>query len=171
MRWIIAAILFVTTSATAQITPIELEGRIVSAFDRENYQEAVDLIEAYGLRERIRVVASGKMVTPGEAAWAVCAGADFVVSARGFMFALGCIQALQCNKNTCPTGVTTHDPDLQRGLDPVDKAERVRRYAEHMHRQLGMIAHSCGVAEPRQPKRFHCRIVTQTGISVPLDQL
>ncbi len=138
---------------------------------RESLPLVVDLIEAYGLRERIRVVASGKMVTPGEAAWAVCAGADFVVSARGFMFALGCIQALQCNKNTCPTGVTTHDPDLQRGLDPVDKAERVRRYAEHMHRQLGMIAHSCGVAEPRQLKRFHCRIVTQTGISVPLDEL
>ena len=138
---------------------------------RESLPLVVDLIEAYGLRERIRVVASGKMVTPGEAAWAVCAGADFVVSARGFMFALGCIQALQCNKNTCPTGVTTHDPDLQRGLDPVDKAERVRRYAQHMHRQLGMIAHSCGVAEPRHLKRFHCRIVTQTGISVPLDEL
>jgi glutamate synthase domain-containing protein 2 len=138
---------------------------------RESLPLVVDIIDAYGLKERIKVIAGGKMITPGEAAWAVCVGADFVVSARGFMFALGCIQALQCNKNTCPTGVTTHDPDLQRGLDPVDKAQRVRRYAEHMHLQLGVIAHSCGVAEPRQLKRLHCRMVTQTGISVPLDEL
>ena len=48
-------------------------------------------------------------------------GADFVTSARGFMFALGCIQALQCNKNTCPTGITTHNKKLQRGLVPTDK--------------------------------------------------
>ncbi|MCZ6895217.1 MAG: glutamate synthase-related protein, partial [Gammaproteobacteria bacterium] len=74
-------------------------------------------------------------------------------------------------KNTCPTGVTTHDKHLQRGLDPADKAERVRRYAENMHHELGVIAHSCGVAEPRRLQRFHCRIVQSTGRSVPLNEL
>ena len=131
----------------------------------------VDKLNEHGLRERTKVVASGKLITPTEVAWALCIGTDFVASARGNMFALGCIQALQCNKNTCPTGITTHDKKLQRGLDPVDKAERVRRYAEHMHRQIGVIAHSCGVPEPRRLKRFHCRVVTQNGRSIPLDEL
>ena len=72
-----------------------------------------------------RLIASGKLITPAEVAWALCVGADFVNSARGFMFALGCMQSLQCNRNTCPTGITTHDPRLQKGLDPADKAERV----------------------------------------------
>ena len=77
----------------------------------------IDKLIEYGLRSRVYVVCSGKMVTPAAVAWALCMGADFVVSARGFMFAIGCIQALQCNKNTCPTGITTHDKKLQRGLD------------------------------------------------------
>ena len=85
----------------------------------ESLPLVVDILTKYRLRDRIRVIASGKLITPGEVAWALCAGADFVNSARGFMFALGCIQALQCNKNTCPTGVTTHDPDLQKGLNPI----------------------------------------------------
>ena len=90
---------------------------------KESLPLVVDILTRFDLRGRIKVIASGKMITPGEVAWALCTGADFVVSARGFVFALGCIQALQCNKNTCPTGVTTHDPKLQRGLDPVDKAD------------------------------------------------
>ena len=71
---------------------------------RESLPLVVDKLNEHGLRERIRIIASGKMITPAEAAWAFCAGTDFVVSARGFMFALGCIQALQCNQNCCPTG-------------------------------------------------------------------
>ncbi|MDO6805547.1 glutamate synthase-related protein, partial [Wenyingzhuangia sp. 1_MG-2023] len=86
----------------------------------------VDTLDEFHLRPRIRVIASGKLITPDRVAWALCVGADFVVSARGFMFALGCIQALQCNKNTCPTGITTHNKHLQSGLVPSDKAVRVQ---------------------------------------------
>jgi len=89
----------------------------------------VDTLVQYGLRERIRVICSGKMINPAGVAAALCIGADCVNSARGFMFALGCIQALQCNKNTCPTGITTHDKELQRGLDPASKSVRVANYA------------------------------------------
>ena len=138
---------------------------------RESLPLVVDKLNEYGLRDRIRVIASGKLITPSDAAWALCAGADFVNSARGFMFALGCIQALQCNKNTCPTGITTHDKKLQRGLVPEEKAERVRRYAETMRKEIGVIAHSCGVPEPRRLRRFHCRIVQDDGRSVPLNEL
>lgn len=138
---------------------------------RESLPLLVDRLGAYGLRDRIKVIASGKMITPADAAWALCAGADFLVSARGFMFALGCIQSLQCNKNTCPTGITTHNKRLQRGLDPVDKAVRVCRYIVQMRKEIGIIAHSCGVPEPRLLRRAHCRIVTDTGRSVPLEEI
>lgn len=138
---------------------------------RESLPLVIDKLKQHGLRERVKVNASGKMINPSDVTWAFCMGADFVSSARGFMFALGCIQALQCNKNTCPTGVTTHDKDLQRGLDPTDKAERVAQYAKNMHKEIGIIAHSCGVAEPRQLRRYHCRTVLDDGRSVSLDQL
>lgn len=138
---------------------------------RESLPLVIDLLIKRGLRERIRVIASGKLVTPTEAAWALCVGADFINSARGFMFSLGCIQALQCNLNTCPTGITTHDKDLQRGLVVKDKAERVYQYSKNMHKEIGVIAHSCGVREPRQLTRFHCRVVQSNGQSVPLNEL
>ena len=138
---------------------------------KESLPLVVDKLNRYGLRERVKVIASGKLINPAGAAWALCVGADFINSARGFMFALGCIQALQCNKNTCPTGITTHDKKLQRGLVPEDKAERVRRYSETMRKEIGVIAHSCGVPEPRRLRRFHCRIVQDDGRSIPLDEV
>ena len=138
---------------------------------KESLPLVVDMLVAAGLRDRIRVIASGKLVNPADAAWALCVGADFVNTARGFMLALGCIQALQCNKNTCPTGITTHDKRLQRGLVPADKAERVARYSETMRKEIGVIAHSCGVPEPRRLRRYHCRIVQDDGRSKPLNEL
>ncbi|VAV89718.1 Ferredoxin-dependent glutamate synthase [hydrothermal vent metagenome] len=130
-----------------------------------------DIFHKYGLRGRIRIIASGKLISPSEAAWALCAGADFVNSARGFMFSLGCIQSLKCNKNTCPTGITTHDKRLQRGLDPTDKKVKVASYCKNLVHEVEVIAHSCGVDEPRQLGRKHIRIVQDDGISVPLDEL
>ncbi len=134
---------------------------------KESLPLVTDKLNQYGLRKRIKVISSGKMITPSGVAWALCMGADFVVSARGFMFALGCIQALQCNKNTCPTGITTHDKQLQYGLDPTNKAERVAHYAKNMVYEVGVIAHSCGVNEPRRLKRYHAHIVGDDGLSKP----
>jgi glutamate synthase domain-containing protein 2 len=138
---------------------------------RESLPLLVDKLNEYGLRDRIKVVSSGKLITPADVAWALCVGADFVTSARGFMFALGCIQALQCNKNTCPTGITTHNLKLQKGLDPEDKAIRVMNYAKNMTKEVGILAHSCGVKAPRELDRRHARIVTQNGLSVALNEL
>jgi glutamate synthase domain-containing protein 2 len=138
---------------------------------QESLPLVVDKLIEHGLRERVKVIASGKLITPSDIAWALCVGADFVVSARGFMFALGCIQALQCNKNSCPTGITTHNPRLQRGLDPRDKAVRVKNYVDNTVREVGIIARACGVPEPRGLRRQHCRIVMADGRSIPLDQL
>jgi len=138
---------------------------------REGLPLVVDKLNLHGMRDRVKVIASGKLVHPAKVAWALCMGADFCTSARGFMFALGCIQALQCNKNTCPTGITTHDVKLQRGLDPLDKAQRVASFQDQIEHEVGIIAHSCGVMEPRQLRRFHCRVVQDNGRSVPLDEI
>jgi len=131
----------------------------------------VDKLNEYGLRDRVKIICSGKLVNPSEVAWALCMGADFIVSARGFMFALGCIQALQCNKNNCPTGITTHNPDLQKGLDPLDKAERVYQFATNMTYEVGIISHSCGVKEPRELNRSHAHIINEKGIPEPMNEL
>lgn len=138
---------------------------------RESLPILVNKLMSHNLRERVRVIASGKLINPTDVGAALCMGADFIVTGRGFMFALGCIQALQCNKNTCPTGITTHDPDLQRGLVPMVKADRVANYHDHLVHEVEMIAHSCGVTEPRQLKRKHCAIVVEGSRSIPLNIL
>lgn len=138
---------------------------------REALPLICDLRDAAGLRDRIRLIASGKMVNPGDVAWALCAGADFITSARGFMFSLGCIQALKCNKNTCPTGITTHDPRFQKGLVPKEKFESVAAYADCITHEVATIAHSVGVTEPRLMQRHHVRLVQSNGRSKPMSDI
>ena len=87
-----------------------------------------NMLTGIGLRDRISIIASGKIFTGFHMVRAVALGADLCVSARGMMFALGCIQALRCNSDNCPTGITTQDPALVHGLHVADKAERVERY-------------------------------------------
>ena len=92
-----------------------------------------------GVRDRLKLLASGKLINAGRQLQAISLGADATCSARGFMLAIGCIQALQCNKNSCPVGITTHNPKLQRGLDIEVKAERVKNYVYHLvkdHKEL-----------------------------------
>ncbi|HQT46721.1 MAG TPA: FMN-binding glutamate synthase family protein, partial [Acidocella sp.] len=116
------------------------------------------LRDEHGLRERIRIIAAGKLITPDKVAWALCMGADFVSSARGFMFSLGCIQAMKCGSGKCPTGVSAVEPHLVAGLDPADKAVRVSRYARRVAEEVEIIAHSCGL---RDASGFSPRHVTE----------
>jgi glutamate synthase domain-containing protein 2 len=138
---------------------------------KESLPVVSDILYKYGLRERVRLIASGKLVTPSEVSWALAAGADFVTSARGFMFSLGCIQALKCNKNTCPTGITTHNKRLQKGLNPEDKSVKVANYCHNIIHEVHVISHSCGVTRPRLMQRSHVRIVQSNGRSIPMDEL
>ena len=87
------------------------------------------------------------------------------------MFSIGCIQAMRCHTNNCPTGVTTHQKHLQGGLDPEVKSKQVANYVEKMRKDVAMIAHSCGAAHARALKRYHVRIQQYDGTSVPLDEL
>ena len=131
----------------------------------------VDALLQAGLKERIRVVASGKLITAAKAAWALCVGADFINTARGFMFSLGCIQAMRCHTNTCPTGITTHNKRLQRGLVVAEKYVRVANYAQNMNKEIDMIAHACGLRHAREFTREHVRIVQTAGKSMALNML
>ncbi|MCL4119762.1 UNVERIFIED_CONTAM: hypothetical protein GTU68_021121 [Idotea baltica] len=137
----------------------------------ESLPRVSDLLYERGLRQRVRLIASGKLINPSDVAWALGLGADFVVAARGFMFSLGCIQALKCNKNTCPTGITTHDPRFQKGLVPLVKSEKVANYAAGVIYEVETIAHSVGVTEPRQIRRKHIRVVQANGRSMSLARM
>ena len=137
----------------------------------EGLPRVIDALIESGLKERVRVIAAGQLVTSARAAWALACGADFVNTARGFMFSLGCIQALRCHTNTCPTGVTTHNPRLQRGLVVEEKFERVANYCRNMNKELDMIAHSCGLHHARELRREHVRIVQADGRSIALNML
>jgi glutamate synthase domain-containing protein 2 len=137
----------------------------------EALPRVVDSLLQADLKRRIRVMAAGKLVTSARAAWALCVGADLVNTARGFMFSLGCIQALRCHQNTCPTGVTTHNKRLQRGLVVEEKFLRVANYARNMNKEIDMIAHSCGCRHARELKREHVRIVQTAGQSIALNML
>ena len=135
----------------------------------ESLPLVVDLLTEYGLRDRIKIIASGKLVHSAKVAWALCVGADFIVSARGFMFSLGCVQSMQCHKDTCPTGITTHSKYRQRGLVVAEKSERVKEYAHWMNYEVNALAHSCGLGNAREFKREHVRVVQSPGVSWPLD--
>ena len=131
----------------------------------------VDTLIEYGLRQRIDVIASGKLVTASAVAKALCLGADFCVSARGFLFSLGCIQSLQCHSDHCPTGITTQNKRLQKGLNINLKAERVANYARTMNKEIDMIAHSCGLKSAHEFRREHARIVETADKSIPMEAL
>ena len=137
----------------------------------EGLPRVIDALIESGLRDRVKVIAAGKLVTSAKAAWALCVGADFVNTARGFMFALGCIQALRCHQNTCPTGVTTHNPRLHRGLVVEEKYLRVANYATGMNKEIDMIAHSCGLRHAREFRREHVRIVRSPVESIAFNKL
>ncbi|HEX5127597.1 MAG TPA: FMN-binding glutamate synthase family protein [Rhodocyclaceae bacterium] len=150
--------------------PQALADHVALSID-EALPRVVDALIEAGLKERIKVVASGKLVTSARVAWALACGADFVNTARGFMFALGCIQSLRCHTNTCPTGVTTHNPRLQRGLVVEEKYRRVAHYCMSTNKEVDMIAHSCGLHHAREFRREHVRIVQQSGRSEALASL
>lgn len=81
-----------------------------------------------GLREHIKIGASGKVARGVDIVTRICQGADFTLSARAMMFSVGCIQAMKCHTNRCPAGVATQDPGLSRALHVPDKIERVANF-------------------------------------------
>jgi glutamate synthase domain-containing protein 2 len=103
-----------------------------------------------GVRDRIRIIASGRINSGFGIATKVALGADMCNAARAMMFALGCIQALQCNTNKCPTGIATQNPDLVKGLHVGDKATRVARYHHETVKSFLDVLGAAGLSAPRE---------------------
>jgi glutamate synthase domain-containing protein 2 len=108
-----------------------------------------------GLRDKIRIGCAGKVVSAFDIARAMALGADWCNAARGFMFALGCVQAQTCHTGHCPTGVTTQDPMRQRALVVPDKAERVWRFHQNTLHALKELVQAAGLAHPREITAAH----------------
>ena len=118
-----------------------------------------------GLRNRMKIGAAGKIVSAFDIARVLAVGADWTNAARGFMFALGCVQSVRCNTNQCPTGVATQDPLRQAALVVPDKAERVYNFHRLTLRALSDMLAAAGLEHPDQLKPQHLmRRVTATEI-------
>lgn len=116
---------------------------------------ADNALRGFNLRHEVRLIASGKILTGFHMIRAMALGADTCSSARAMMMALGCIQALECNKNTCPTGVATQRPDLMSGLDVTDKKVRVANFHKNTVESFVELLSSCGIADPEEINRSH----------------
>jgi len=124
-----------------------------------------------GLREHIRVGASGKIISAFDVARTLALGADWCNSARGFMFALGCIQAQTCHSGNCPTGVTTQDPKRQIALVVPDKAQRVLQFHHHTLEALKELLEAAGLHQPQDVALRHIMRRTSEAVSHPLSDL
>lgn len=102
------------------------------------------LLMQYEIRNKLKLFCAGKLISSGRQFMALSMGADAIYTARGFMLALGCIQALQCNKNTCPVGITTHLKHLQRGVDVEEKSERIYSYVKSLEYEYQEMLASMG---------------------------
>ena len=112
-------------------------------------------LTGYGLRKDIKLIASGRIFSSFHIVRALALGADLVNSARGMMLALGCIQALQCNSNTCPTGVATQNRMLMGGLNPMLKSVRVANFQEETIKAFYEMIGAAGLRSPSEVKREH----------------
>ena len=122
---------------------------------REGLSLVHNALVGAGLRDRVAVAASGKIITGFHMVRALAIGADFCMSARAMMFALGCIQTLRCNTNKCPVGVATQRPSLAAGLDVEDKSERVRRYHDETVRSFLALIAAAGLRDPDELRPGH----------------
>ncbi|WP_129713964.1 FMN-binding glutamate synthase family protein [Pedobacter sp. SYP-B3415] len=114
-----------------------------------------DVLTGFGLKKHIRIIASGKVSSGFDLIKNIALGADLCNSARGMMFALGCIQALECNSNTCPTGVATQDPSLMKGLVVEDKTVRVANFHSLTVASAVELLGAAGLREPAQLTRAY----------------
>jgi len=134
--------------------PLEFSNSVGTPF-REGLAFAYDALVGFGLKKHIKIITAGKIITSFDLFKAMALGADSCYSARAMMLALGCIQALECNKNNCPTGVATQDPELVAGLVVSDKKERVANYQnETVHSFVELLA-AAGLDDMNQIKRHH----------------
>jgi hypothetical protein len=114
-----------------------------------------DCLTGFGVRQHIKIIASGKVLSGFHLVKNMALGADLCNSARGMMLALGCIHSLICNTNRCPTGVATQDPKFYNGLVVSDKAERVARFHENTVHATAEVIASGNLTHTEKLNRSH----------------
>jgi glutamate synthase domain-containing protein 2 len=141
--------------------PLEFSDRLGFPL-REGLTFVHNALIGCGLRERIKLGASGKIASAFGIAKILAFGADFGVAARSFMFCLGCIQAQECHTNACPVGIATQDKELQKALVVADKANRVRNYHYNTLEVLNELTAAVGLGHPEQLQPHH--VFQRTGV-------
>jgi glutamate synthase domain-containing protein 2 len=134
--------------------PVEFSDHIGTPM-REGLLFVHNTLVGAGLRDRIKVGAAGRIVSAFDIATVLAMGADWTNAARGYMFALGCIQSLSCHTNRCPTGVATQDEGRQRALVVPDKAERVHKFHDRTVTVLADMLAAAGLMHPDELRPFH----------------
>jgi len=132
---------------------------------------AQKLLQKYKVRDKITLIASGKLYSPDRIAIALSLGADVVQIARGLMIAVGCIGAQKCHSNECPVGVATTNPKLQKALVVDEKRYRVTNYITTLREELYMLAAAAGITSPRQFNEQHIVYVGQDFQVKTIDQV
>src|SRR3989338_453519 len=130
-----------------------------------------DALTGIGLRDKIRVIYAGKIFTGFQIVSALAQGADTCNQARAMMLALGCIQSLRCNTNRCPTGVTTQDPQLMRGLVIEEKYQRVAKYHHETVKAVMEVIGAAGLSHPWELKPGHIYRRVSGTTALPLDKI
>lgn len=141
-------------------TPLEFASHI-GCPSKEALIFVHNALVGFSLRDKIKISANGKISTGFEIVSRIAFGADFCGAARAFMFSIGCIQALKCNKNVCPVGVTTQNPDLMRGLVVEDKSDRVAHYHKNTLFSVSEIIGSMGLSHTSDLRHWH--VIRRTG--------
>lgn len=138
--------------------PVEFTNRLGTPL-RQGLIFVHNVLVGAGLRDHIKIGASGKLISAFDIAGALCVGADWANCARGFMFALGCIQSQSCHTNKCPVGVATQDPQRQKALVVPDKAERVANFHRNTMKALAEFTAAAGLDHPKsfKPEHFYMR--------------
>jgi glutamate synthase domain-containing protein 2 len=134
--------------------PVEFSDHIGTPM-REGLLLVHNTLVGAGLRDQIKIGAAGKIVSAFDVATVLAIGADWVNAARGYMFALGCIQSMSCHTNTCPTGIATQDASRAKALVVPDKAERVRQFHDRTVAALADMLAAAGLSHPDELKPHH----------------
>jgi len=130
-----------------------------------------NLLVGAGIRDKVRVLASGKIISGFGLFRALALGADAANSARGMMFALGCIQSLKCHTNKCPTGIATQDKELQKGLVVEDKAVRVYNFQKKTVESCMHLIGSAGLEHPSQLNSSYIMVRTDNHLATTYDKI
>lgn len=128
-------------------------------------------LKKFGVRDRVKLIASGMLATSDKMAIALSLGADLINVARAAMNTIGCINALKCHTNECPTGVTTHKPELMNGLVVEEKRFRTANYLVTMREGLFMLGSSCGLSTPTDFNLNHVTLKEANGLTKRMDSL